>query len=84
MYETLVIAFVTETIINLIDFNLLKTLATLNILKILKTLKKDNCDTTDVDVCAPACSCPSTCEGIMKSIIAKAIIIVSKYVNGSE
>ena len=42
IYETLVNAFLIETIISLIDFNLLNIFANLTTRKILKTLKKDN------------------------------------------
>jgi hypothetical protein len=63
-----------DTIIILIDFNFLKTLANLMTRKILKTLKKANWELTVLF----ASKVPELSSGVAISIIVKAIIAVSK------
>ena len=75
-------AFLIETIISLIDFNLLNIFANLTTLNILKTLKKDNCELNDF--LEPTISSLTLLFGVAISNIAKQIIIVSKYVKASE
>ena len=82
IYDTLDKAFLIETIINLILFNLRRTFVNLITLKILKTLKNDNFDETFLILSVEAV--PVSSLGVAISKIAKAIIKVSRYVNASE
>jgi hypothetical protein len=83
IYDTLIIAFDIETIINLIDLILLKILVSLTTRKIRKTLRKLSWEETFF-FCPPAVESVSSSVGEAISIIENTIIKESKYVNASE